>query len=351
MPKKVIDEIHLQEVDELKLEYTRRAQSWNQLRLTVSQQLGEILGDNEITLVVPIESRVKSWDSIREKVERKTLSLDSLDELNDVVGVRAILLFRNELTRSHRLIHDNFDVIESEDVATRLSAAQFGYQSQHYIIRLPKTWLHVPTMKDLSGLKVEIQIRTLAQHVWAAASHKLQYKHEQSVPPPILRTINRIAALLETVDLEFDRVLDERLEYHREHANSADGNAALNVENLAILLDELLPPQNKKAPESYEDLLSDLSKLKVETIGELKAIWTDECDAVMQREAEDVKRRFANGDYEGSSEDRIKSGVFKTHAGLIRTALRFKFGDTAIVSATGKTLSASGFKKLIARKS
>jgi ppGpp synthetase/RelA/SpoT-type nucleotidyltranferase len=32
----------------------------------------------------------------------------------------------------------------------------------------------------LGGLRAEVQVRTTAQHIWAAASHKLQYKHEES---------------------------------------------------------------------------------------------------------------------------------------------------------------------------
>jgi ppGpp synthetase/RelA/SpoT-type nucleotidyltranferase len=59
----------------------------------------------------------------------------------------------------------------------------------------------------------ELQLRTLAQHIWAVASHKLQYKREASVPVPIRRSINRVSALLEMVDLEFDRVLLEREQY------------------------------------------------------------------------------------------------------------------------------------------
>ena len=92
------------------------------------------------------------------------------------------------------------------------------YQSLHYIIRIPKHWLKVSTFADLGELKAEIQLRTLAQHIWAATSHKLQYKHEDSVPPPIRRSIYRVSALLETVDLEFERVLAERGTYIEESA-------------------------------------------------------------------------------------------------------------------------------------
>ena len=75
---------------------------------------------------------------------------------------------------------------------------------------MPDDWLNVPTFREFKGLRAELQIRTLAQQLWAAASHKLQYKRESSVPYPIRRSIHRVAALLETVDLELERVLSER---------------------------------------------------------------------------------------------------------------------------------------------
>jgi putative GTP pyrophosphokinase len=255
-----------------RIEYESNYPRWELARATVFQQLGELLNQNAIRLGVPLESRVKTWESVQEKFDRKSLSSPELEQLTDIIGVRAILLFRSDLTKTHELLQNNFLVIESENTGDRLNESQFGYQSQNYLVQLPKDWLAVPSLKELGNITIEIQVRTLAQHVWAAASHKLQYKHETSVPPPLLRTINRIAALLETVDLEFDRVLVEKNEYDLQ-ARAQDA-AELNVDNLAILLDEVLPARNKRTgDEPYEELLSNLKNLNVQTTERLKEIW------------------------------------------------------------------------------
>jgi hypothetical protein len=77
----------------------------------------------------------------------------------------------------------------------------------HFVVEFPEPWFVVPTIGPMRGLRAEIQVRTHAQHIWADASHILQYKKESSVAPKTRRDIHRIAALLETVDLEFEKVL------------------------------------------------------------------------------------------------------------------------------------------------
>ena len=107
------------------------------------------------------------------KIERKSLEVKDIKSLPDLIGIRSILLFRTDLERVEKLILETFNVLSSEDTAKRLGEAQFGYQSQHYVLRLPEPWLAIPSMADLGELQVDIQVRTLAQHIWAAASHKL----------------------------------------------------------------------------------------------------------------------------------------------------------------------------------
>src|SRR5687767_11611827 len=62
-------------------------------------QFTQLLGDQGIALSVPIQKRVKKWPSIKEKLERKALSLSSITELGDLVGLRLILLFQRDIAR------------------------------------------------------------------------------------------------------------------------------------------------------------------------------------------------------------------------------------------------------------
>jgi len=322
--------------DQLRIQYQDNVGRAERLREAVVVQLLALLNSKELTLGVPIESRVKNWDAIEEKIQRKNIEIENIFALQDLVGVRAIFLFRSDLYRSFELVAENFDVVSQEDTSNRLSESEFGYQSQHFVIRLPKTWLSLPSLAGFGDFFVELQIRTLAQHIWAAASHKLQYKQEAGVPPPLRRAINRVSALLETVDLEFERVLDERRSYISKALTATPGNEPINVDNLTSLLSELLPPENKKNEEDYADLLKDLTAMQVITLKQLKEILISHLEAVKEKEKGLVAEYINNPKLHRGSPQRVDRivdmGVIFTHVGLVRHALRLEFGDEAVAS-------------------
>lgn len=315
----------------LRIQYQDNIGRAERLREAVVQQFSELLTAKGLTLGVPMESRVKTWASVEEKLERKRVKIENVFALHDLIGVRAILLFRSDLDRAMSLVTENFDVVSKEDTGARLSEAEFGYQSHHFVVRLPKGWLSLPSLANLGDFVVELQVRTLAQHIWAAASHKLQYKQEAGVPPPLRRSINRVSALLETVDLEFERVLDERRNYVAATASSPPEDGPLNVDSLAAVLSEVLPPENKKTMEPYADLLTDLVELKIDTPRELRRILLEHLDAAKERDRELVMehRSGAQQSEEADAAERVAKGVFYAHVGLAREALRRELGEAA----------------------
>ena len=62
---------------------------------TLFDQFTELLKQQDIALAVPIEHRVKDWSSIADKIERRSLALEELTQLQDLIGLRLILLFRH----------------------------------------------------------------------------------------------------------------------------------------------------------------------------------------------------------------------------------------------------------------
>jgi ppGpp synthetase/RelA/SpoT-type nucleotidyltranferase len=315
-------------------EYLSLVPVFVRLQKVMSEQLEQLVNASGLTLGVPIESRVKSWESIAEKFERKSLNTDSLAAIEDLVGIRVNFLFQRDLDPFHKTIAATFKVHSTEDTSRRLAEAQFGYKSQHYILSLPSEWNTIPSLRGLCERKVEVQVRTLAQHIWAAASHKLQYKHEDSVPPPIRRSIYRVSALLETVDLEFSRVLSERESYVSQQAAAAQDSDILDVTVLEAVLDEMLPAINKATGrEDYSDLLPDLQHFEISTRGRLKSLLNETLDAVMEADATyAATERYEDYDQDASEDrsTRLANGAYFTHVGLARQALIEKFGDAAI---------------------
>jgi len=180
-------------------------------------------------------------------------------------------------------------------------------------------------------------VRTLAQHIWAAASHKLQYKHEESVPLPLRRSIYRVSALLETVDLEFSRVLEERDEYIRTQLERAAAHDKLDVNIVESILDDVLPAKSKDdGAEDYSELLVDLQHFNIDTRGALQTLLSEHLDAILQADAREVSDKLGGGEEDYDDEpgerlsDRLARGVFYTHVGLTRQALGEKFGEEVV---------------------
>jgi ppGpp synthetase/RelA/SpoT-type nucleotidyltranferase len=295
------------------------------------EQMAELLIQENVSLAVPIEFRIKEWISFKVKVENKKLTIADAREMEDFIGLRIIPLFKRDADRVCSLVSSTFEIIKQDDASQRLDVSQFGYHSTHFHLKLPKEWLRIPTFDGFGDFSAELQVRTAAQHIWAAASHVLQYKQEESVPPPVLRSINRVSALLETVDLEFERALYERESYTEALDVTAD-DEPLNVDNLRLTLDKTLPQKNKEKDEPYSLLLKKLQKRRIHTTKSLRHLLIKHRKAVLEKDrnvaqalvAEDpdlagglVTTDFAGKTYGGRSGARIRSGVFFSHVGLV----------------------------------
>ncbi|MBV09147.1 RelA/SpoT domain-containing protein [Rubinisphaera sp.] len=322
--------LHHSEYDNtsLRVEYDLLLPIASRFSQTIEDQVLKLMSSNYLTLGVPIERRVKQWSSIAEKLERKKIQIDRVRQLDDLVGLRLILLFQRDMQGMHKIIDDNFRILSHEDTASRLVESQFGYQSVHYIIGLPQSWLQVPTMKEFGDLKAELQVRTLSQHIWAAASHKLQYKREASVPLPLRRSIHRISAILEVVDLEFERLLKDRDSYVEELKTAID-NRDLNVDVIRKILSSKWPSANSEdTPSDYSELIEDLATFDITTTHQLESLIDNHYDAVMAKERKAVARvqeqLETTGEVWGTSEERTNLGVFYTFTGLTRSAIECK---------------------------
>lgn len=117
----------------------------------------------------PIEQvigRVKSITSILEKVQKKNIAMEELEErIDDIAGIRIICQFVEDIDKVVSIIRNRKDMrIKSEkDYITNMKPS--GYRSYHIII-----YYEVNTINGPKELKAELQIRTLAMNFWATLS-------------------------------------------------------------------------------------------------------------------------------------------------------------------------------------
>jgi putative GTP pyrophosphokinase len=293
----------------------------------LSKQIIYLLRQESIALGFPIQYRVKSWASISEKIDRLSFNAKKITDLQDLVGLRIILLFRRDVRKVISILSQHFKIIKEYDTQERLKTDQFGYSSVHLILELPESWLNVPTIAPMRGLRAEIQVRTVAQHIWAEASQNLQYKKEESVPPPILRAIHRASALLETIDLEFERVLEQRDSYRAEISLTENTSRLTDVDVLEKILDEFLPAANKTDDEEYSEILMELIHFKLDTQDKLIDLIQQNLHAALDEDAYHAKKNLEEHDFLSNTPERAEKGIFFNHSGLVRTMLGRAFGQ------------------------
>jgi ppGpp synthetase/RelA/SpoT-type nucleotidyltranferase len=148
-----------------------------------------------------IYGRPKEIDSLLKKLIRKPDK--TYADITDKAGIRVIVKFSDELEIVGRFIEQKFSILKKEDKRTGLKIDQVGYQGIHYDIKLNKGEADGTEFADACA---ELQVRTLAQHLWSDMSHELGYKPDLKVDDDALRRLFRLSALIEIADDEFLRL-------------------------------------------------------------------------------------------------------------------------------------------------
>lgn len=152
-----------------------------------------------------VAGRIKARQSLEEKIRRNAGRYGSLADITDLCGIRVITYYADEIDAVAACIRGAFAVDEENCVDKRklLQADSFGYLSLHLILEIPYAHAH-------GGFccKVEVQIRSVLQHAWAAVEHALAYKQEAAENYAQRRAFSRLAGMLELADLEFLKIRD-----------------------------------------------------------------------------------------------------------------------------------------------
>ncbi|MCE5219696.1 MAG: RelA/SpoT domain-containing protein [Clostridium sp.] len=163
-------------------------------------------------MVHSVKSRIKEPDRLIEKVIRKTTDRKSKygdefeftvdnykNEINDLIGIRVIHIFKDQWQEIHEFISktwkvieitanvrdgDNIEVFETQSIEVRSKAS--GYRSVHYLVEF------YPTSQKVIA---EIQVRTIFEEGYGEIDHRLRYSH------------NEIPELLQSNLLLFNRIV------------------------------------------------------------------------------------------------------------------------------------------------
>jgi len=205
--KQVESKVNLDAHGEMLLrQYRELRPTLQQLSDEASHLLRQALNEQGI-YVTAIEHRVKTEKSLIGKLELKGAKYKSIDDITDLVGLRIITFYTDEVDKVAVIAKRIFDIDWKESVDKRKlhELDAFGYNSLHYICRL-KT----------GGPRFELQMRTALQHVWSTIEHDTGYKGDVKIPREYMRQFSRLAGMMELIDDEFSRLRTVLTDYRRQ---------------------------------------------------------------------------------------------------------------------------------------
>lgn len=132
-------------------------------------------------------SRIKSPESVLKKIG------NNYSLLHDIIGVRIICSFVDEMYQVKDWILSCFEVVEVRGYLRYPKPS--GYRSLHVICKV-------------DGCLIEIQVRTIALDFWANLEHQIHYKKDIEDEELIRSELKRCADEIASLDLSFQTIKD-----------------------------------------------------------------------------------------------------------------------------------------------
>lgn len=153
-----------------------------------------------------IESRMKSIQSITEKLRRKEqpVSMQSaVENLTDIAGIRVICSYVQDVYTVANLLtsQDDVKLLRVRDYIQEPKAN--GYRSLHLIVEIP-----VFLQEGRIPVPVEVQIRTIAMDFWASLEHAMRYKASGIVPADICEELAEAGEDIAALDRRMQGIHD-----------------------------------------------------------------------------------------------------------------------------------------------
>ncbi len=196
--------------------YEKNQKKYNKILAALSQRIDSILAGSACN--AQIKGRIKSFDAFYRKLlarSQKVSISNPFEHITDIVGMRIVVPFIEDLESVENIILKNFEIIETEYKSRELTIREFGYDSIHILISLPEDIAKKYKLSD--SIKIEIQLRTILQDAWAEVEHELIYKTTiDKVEDTIRRKMIALNATLSLADITFQEIREYQRKRYRD---------------------------------------------------------------------------------------------------------------------------------------
>lgn len=151
---------------------------------------------HQVKIIHSVRFRIKSSSHLLEKIIRKRLEEPNRiidiknykDEVTDLIGLRALHLFKEDWLLIHRFITNTWDLKEAPIAYYRngdsldyidgfksngciVKEHPFGYRSVHYLVK---------TSPNKTTYVTEVQVRTIFEEGWSEIDHIIRYPYDKN---------------------------------------------------------------------------------------------------------------------------------------------------------------------------
>jgi putative GTP pyrophosphokinase len=267
---------------------TRAGIEWDQLveiykdhssNITALETTATYITDTlrQVKEVHSLKYRVKDPEHLLEKIVRKKLEDGSLDirpenyrdKITDLIGVRALHLFKKDWIPIHEFITDTWELKEAPTANIRkgdsdeltkqftdfgcvMKEHPFGYRSVHYLVESQPSKLRVVA---------EVQVRTIFEEGWSEIDHRMRYPYNLNnvILSAFLSLFNRLSGSADEMG-SFINLLKDELDARDEQHSTTVKELTNKIKKLEI------DASKKQDLQSGVDRLSALSSAASQAI-------------------------------------------------------------------------------------
>jgi putative GTP pyrophosphokinase len=205
----------------------------------------------QVKEVHSLKFRVKDPEHLLEKIIRKKLEDNSMyiapenygETITDLIGVRALHLFKKDWMPIHEFITSNWELKETPTANIRkgdsdemtkqftdygcvIKEHPFGYRSVHYLVESQPT---------KSRVVAEVQVRTIFEEGWSEIDHRMRYPYNLNnvIISAFLNLFNRLSGSADEMG-SFINLLKDELDARDEQHNATVNELTDKIKKLEI---------------------------------------------------------------------------------------------------------------------
>jgi putative GTP pyrophosphokinase len=160
-------------------EYNKKLSLYQEFCSTMQNLLSNVLVNNGYKCQVT--SRIKSFESVKEKISRKVekgIACKKLSDITDIAGIRIIFYLESD---KKKFISDLYKELTPQNLKLFERHKEMGYLSTHVIAMFGSKRLMLGEYKKYNGLQCEIQLTSALYHAWAEIEHDIFYKPDEAM--------------------------------------------------------------------------------------------------------------------------------------------------------------------------